>query len=332
MVPEETLERAAVDDVSPRYLRKQKPAQVKRRRSRQAPSSGSRFRRGALAFLIVTGASALAGAASYLFFFSPAVTLRPGRVEISGEHYVSRQRLLSVFSADMGRSVVRVPLDRRLASIDEIPWVRRATVERVLPNRLVVHVVERNPVALLATNAGMKLIDVDGVILDRPSGASFNLPVVTGIGTQTPVAERAKRVALFAEFLKQIAKVSPKAPSEVSEANLSSPDDVQVTLAGAPVLAGQGPVVVRFGNSDFAHRFQEFLENFGAWKVRAGNVESVDLRYDGQALVTPGSPMATPAAPTPPSDAVPQAQAQPGGRQGNEITFSETNGKRSARQ
>lgn len=291
MVPEETLERAAVDDVSPRSLRKQRPATGKRRRP--SPAKNSRGRRNALAVLIVLGVSAVIGSALYLFLDSPVVRLHPDGVKISGEHYVDRQRLLSIFAADMGKSVLQVPLDRRLREIEEIPWVKQAVVERVLPNRVDVRIIERDPVAFLSTNTGMKLIDTDGVILKRPTGANFSLPVVTGIGEQTPLNERASRVALFAEFLKQIGTVRPNAASAVSEANLSSPDDIEVTLAGTSLLRGQGPVVVHFGNSDFAQRYREFLENFQAWKVRAGNVAEVDLRFNGQALVTPGSAMSS---------------------------------------
>jgi cell division protein FtsQ len=285
MVPEETLERAAVDDVSPRYLRKQKAAGVKRQRKEPV---GSRLRRGAKAFALVVGVSGLVGWCTYFLWFSPATRLVPAGVEFSGEHYVGRGGLMSLFSADMGHSVLSVPLDRRLNQLDAIPWVRQATVVRVLPNRLVVRIAERTPVAFLSTGSGMKLIDADGVILDQPPGASFNLPVVSGLDARTPVAERARRVALFSEFLKQIATVRPDAAGQVSQANLASSDDVQVTLANAPVLAGQGPVVVHFGNSDFAGRYRVFLENFPSWEARAGNVEAVDLRYEGQALVTPG--------------------------------------------
>jgi cell division protein FtsQ len=325
MVPEETLERAAVDDVSPRYLRKQKAAGVKRRRSRPA---GSRLRGGVLALLIALGVSTVAGSVVYVFFYSPAVLLHLDGVEIEGEHYVSRDQLLTTFLPDIGKSVLRAPLARRLETIEKIPWVRTATIERVLPNRLIVRIVERTPVAFLSTGEGMKLIDADGVILDKPPGANFNLPVVTGIGEQTPLAERASRVALFAEFLKQIGTIQSYAPSDVIEANLASPDDIKVTLDGLPVLAGQGPVVVQFGSGDFANRFREFLLNFNAWQVRAGNVEAVDLRYDGEALVTPGSPMVTAAAPA--AADPPAAQGARG--QKNSLASPGKQGKRSIRQ
>jgi cell division protein FtsQ len=111
----------------------------------------------------------------------------------------------------------------------------------------------------------------------------------------------------FAEFLQAIQTVRPDAPAEVSEANLGNPGDVRVTLAGAPELAGQGPVVVHFGTDQFADRYRLFLEDFASWKVRAGNVEEVDLRYDGQALVTPANPLAVNAPPAPAGAATPAA-------------------------
>ncbi|HVC00155.1 MAG TPA: FtsQ-type POTRA domain-containing protein [Candidatus Dormibacteraeota bacterium] len=341
MVPEEILERAAVDEVSPRYLRKQRPADATRRRLRKA---GSTMRRSALAVLIAVVASAAIGGGVYFLFYSPVMQVHPGQMGITGTQYVSRGRLMQIFSADMGRSVLSVPLGERLTAVENIPWVRSAVVERVLPDRLDLTIVERKPVAFLSTSAGMKLIDADGVILDRPPDANFNLPVVTGLGAATPPAERVRRLELFSEFMKEIGTVRSGAEAEVSEANLSNPDDVQATLDGLPVMAGQGPVVVHFGDADFAGRFRSFLANFAGWQARAGNVEAVDLRYDGEALVTPETPfssggpakVAVPNAamadaastvPTPPLSALlgqPVARERP-------VSMSVKNAKRSAR-
>lgn len=295
MVPEETLDRAAVDDLSPRYLRKQKPASGKRRR-REAEKK-PRWRRGLLAFLVVLVACAVVGVALDFLFFSPVMLLHPDGVTIHGARYVTRRQVLDVFDADMGRSVLPIPLDRRLTSLDSIPWVKQAAVERVLPDGLVLQIEERVPVAYVHAQGDMKLIDAQGVVLNRPAGANFNLPVVAGLDPSLPDAERASRMRQFADFLQAIETVRSGATAEVSEADLSNPDDVQVTLAGAPELAGQGPVVIHFGKENFAARYRLFLDDFASWKVRAGNIEQVDLRYDGQALITPANPLMASAVP-----------------------------------
>jgi cell division protein FtsQ len=136
------------------------------------------------------------GGISYLLFFSAETRLTASQIEVTGAHYVSSGEIAGVFTPDLGRSVFRVPLGKRLAAIEAMPWVRSAAVERLLPNRLNVSIVERQPVAFLNTNSGMKLIDAEGVILDLPSGARFNLPVVTGPDETVPAAERARRLGM----------------------------------------------------------------------------------------------------------------------------------------
>lgn len=306
MVPEETLERAAVDDVSPRYLRKQKAADVKRRRTGQVGSLVCRIAAISAAVLFAGGAC---GWAVHFLLFSPQVLLGPAQLQIRGTRYVNPSDVTAIFSADLGRSVLRVPLERRRATIERLPWVKQATVERLLPDRLLVQVVEREPVAFLRSGSGMLWIDSDGVILGAQPGANLNLPVVSGIDQRTPAPERARRVALFLEFLKDIETVRAGAAAAVSEADLSSANDVQVTLAGLPEFGGQGPVLTHFGDNDFASRFQTLVEDFGGWRQKAGNIEAVDLRFNGQALVTPAEPLVVGPAQT---SAAP-AQAAPGG-------------------
>ena len=77
-------------------------------------------------------ASACVGITGHTFFvFSPRMALiHPDQVEIAGNHYVEpRQRLLEVFAADLGQSVLRIPLEeRRRRQLEAIPWVEQATV------------------------------------------------------------------------------------------------------------------------------------------------------------------------------------------------------------
>ncbi len=83
--------------------------------------------------------------------------------------------------------------------------MREATVERTLPNRIHVKIVERVPVAFLRTTDELALIDANGVILDRPLDGDFRFPVVSGLD-ESPCrsTEREKRMRLFVEFVKEI--------------------------------------------------------------------------------------------------------------------------------
>ena len=120
-------------------------------------------------------------AAAYLLY-SPDVQLRSAeQIEIQGNRFVPEDAVTEKFSADMGHSVVRVPLTERRESLETLPWVEQAHVQRVMPNRLRVEIVERTPVAFLRTGNDLSLVDAQGVILERPADGEFKFPVVEGI-------------------------------------------------------------------------------------------------------------------------------------------------------
>ena len=47
------------------------------------------------------------------------------------------------------------------------------------------------------------------------------------------------------------------------------------------------PMIVHFGDSDFAAKYQTLIEDIGQWRATAGRVESVDLRFSREAVVNP---------------------------------------------
>ena len=59
----------------------------------------------------------------------------------------------AVFAEDFGRSVYLIPLSERRASLRTVDWVKDASVARFWPNRVVVGVTERKPVAFVDARA-----------------------------------------------------------------------------------------------------------------------------------------------------------------------------------
>jgi cell division protein FtsQ len=194
---------------------------------------------------------------------------------------------------DRGRSVLRVPLAARRKAVEEIPWVEQATVERLLPNRIRVELVERTPVAFLRLGTDLALVDARGVILERPLEGEFRFPVVDGIADAMPREAREQRMKLFVQFLKDVELVRPGASERVSEVDLSDAKDLRATLAGVAELRtggdDSGAVLVHFGDGDFANKYRLFVENVAQWRASAGRVDSVDLRFARQVVVNPES-------------------------------------------
>jgi cell division protein FtsQ len=277
----------ALAEEEPKYLRRQKPVEIRKRKfSRKTWPLYRRVLAGGISTL---AAGLLLYQAGYYFLFSPSVMIeRADQIEIEGTRFVSPSAVVEKFSADMGRSIVRVPLEERRKALESLPWVEHAGVQRVLPNRIRVDITERTPVAFLRAANELSLVDTYGMILERPVEGEFRFPVVSGIGESTPRDVREQRMKLFVQFMKEIELARPGADDHISEVDLSDAADIRATLTGLGAASSNAsPILVHFGDSDFANRYHLLAENVDQWRASAGRVESVDLRFARQVVVNP---------------------------------------------
>ena len=72
---------------------------------------------------------------------------------------------------------------------------------------------------------------------------------------------------------------------QLSEVDLSDPENVKVT-ANDP----GGTMVVHLGAQDFLPRYKLYVSHIAEWRQQFQNVQSVDLRYEGQVVVNPDKP------------------------------------------
>ena len=282
-----------VADDEPRYLRRQKPVEI--RRKKFGGKSWSFYRRMFVWTLVGVALVALAVVVARFLLYSPQLLLlKPDQIEVTGNHIVAREEILKLFIQDRNRSVLRVPLDARRAEIRQLPWVEEASVQRILPNRLRVFITERTPVAFFRNGAELTLIDGQGVLLDQPAGEDFHFPIITGLSEAVPREEREKRVRTYLEFMKDVDLVRPGSSERVSELDLGNPRNLLAVLTGLGSGDEAHAVVVHFGQNDFTGKYRMLVENFAQWQASVGQVRSIDLQYSRQVVVNPdtGAPAA----------------------------------------
>ncbi|MGB8542131.1 MAG: FtsQ-type POTRA domain-containing protein [Candidatus Acidiferrales bacterium] len=318
-------------DEEPKYLRRQKPLEIKRRKfGRKAWKTYLRVTFGV--GIGIAGACAAYAGGHFLLASRQMALVHPEQVELSGNHYVTQGNVLAIFRADQGRSVLRIPLSERRQQIRAIPWVSEAIVRRALPNKIEVEITERTPIAFLRQGSDLALVDIHGVILERPLKANFHFPVVTGIREDMTSEERERRMQLFAGFSQQAELTRAGAMEQVSEVDLSDASDLRASISGLngnDVLrsdslnqlsdhAGHGsvaptdsPVLVHFGDNDFETKYRTLLDGIAQWRSKTGRVESVDLRFNGEAIVNPDSPVIAQPAPRPLAAARPASKPAP---------------------
>jgi len=281
-----------IADDEPRYLRRQKPVEIRRKKF---SGRGWPFYRRVLAltFVGVAGVAAASYGMRFLLYSPTMLLLRPEQIELSGNHIVSREAVVQQFVHDHNRSVLRVALDTRRSQIEQIPWVESASVQRILPNRIRVELTERTPVAFARNGNELALIDAHGVILERPQGEDLRFPIVSGVSEDVPRDQREKRMQVYMEFTKGIDLVRAGSSEGVSELDLSNPKDLRVVMTGLAGPTDSQAVTIHFGAGEFTGKYKMLVDNFSQWQANTGRVQSIDLQYMRQVVVNPDTSAGT---------------------------------------
>ena len=279
-------------DEEPRYLRRQKPVEI--RRKKFSGRSWPFYRRVLFIGVVgIAGVSAAWSAGRFLLYGQPMLLIKPEQIEVNGNHIVSREAVLQQFVRDRGRSVLRVPLDARRSALEEISWIESGTVQRILPNRIRVDVTERTPIAFLRNGTDLSLVDAHGVILDRPRGEELQFPIVTGLTENMAREERGKRMQTYQEFLKDIDLVRSGSSDRVSEIDLANPKDLRAVMTGIANSSDTQALTIHFGASDFTGKYRMVVENFAQWQASNGRVHSIELQYAKQVVLNPDTTSAS---------------------------------------
>jgi len=121
---------------------------------------------------------------------SADIGFRVNDVLVMGREETSRQALLKAVRLVRGAPILAFDLEAARQRVEALPWIRRATVERMLPDTVLVTVEERRPLALWQNDGQFALIDFHGEIILRKGLESYNnLLVVVGKGAASRAAK-----------------------------------------------------------------------------------------------------------------------------------------------
>ena len=194
---------------------------------------------------------------------------------LAGAEHASRRAVEAVFANDT-RSVYLIPINDRRMTLKTVDWIKDATVARLWPDRLIVRISERKPVAFMTLSAGrVALIDEDGVILPQTQDR-FTLPVVTGIRASDALPERRDRIARLLRLIKEVGD----AGQNISEVDVSDRDNLKIRQP----YEGRA-VTLLLGDTHFLVRYQNFLTHYAEIKRKLPGASTLDLRLEDRITV-----------------------------------------------
>jgi cell division protein FtsQ len=285
---EEELDQRLLDpdeEEESRFLRA--PTRVPVRRGAVTRRTRHRLR---IALIALGAAAVFGGAAGALYAYGTGSWRfrldSSDNLEIAGTHNISRAQVLDVFGSDIGRNVFFIPLADRKKQLEQLPWVQSAAVMRLLPNRLSVQINERTPVAFLRMGSRASLIDANGVVMEMPARNSqhYSFPIIVGTQRDEPLSTRAARMKTFMRLVQELDSTGAHYSQALSEVDLTDPEDVKATFGDS-----NGAVLVHLGDKLFLERYKIYLAHVNEWRQQFPHMDSVDLRYDREVIVTSSS-------------------------------------------
>lgn len=103
------------------------------------------------------------------------------QVELAGRKHADAAEVKQALGITQGAPILALSLAEMKARLEAIPEIKTATIGRALPGTLKVYVTERRPAALWQSAGDVRLIDRDGVVLDRTKyREKMTLPIVVG--------------------------------------------------------------------------------------------------------------------------------------------------------
>ncbi len=230
----------------------------------------------ALGALIFTG---YRNAASATFF-----QLR--KVELQGNARASAEQVQTLVRREVSRTGVwKADLNDIAARLERLPWIRTAVVSRVLPDRIRVRLLEREPVAVVRTAAGrLYWVDVDAVLLGQMMPTD-QVPAffLRGWNEEESEAARKENSERVEEFLDmQREWVATGLSERVSEVNLADIRDVRTQLTG-----DDSQIEVRLGSTDLGKRLKQALDVLDEQRQtpRGPFISYIDLTQGKHAIV-----------------------------------------------
>lgn len=203
-------------------------------------------------------------------------TITVQHVKFEGNRFVSTAALQKV-DIPLGINPDSLNFINIMQRFEKIPYVKHATINVRPSGNLLIHINERQPIAMLADGAHKIYVDKEGLRLPIIPGKAVNVPILYGFNA-LPMNDTLKSPAFktTAKFLMEVKR------NPVSNATIS---EVAWTEAkGIIALTNHHGVKLVFGRGDYTTRLRNWEAFYGKVIKQKGieQMQLVDLRFKGQ--------------------------------------------------
>lgn len=192
-------------------------------------------------------------------------------VYVVGRRETRRTDVLSALGVSRGSPILALDLGAARDRLMALPWVREASVERLLPDTVVVRISERQALALWQNRGAFAVIDHSGAVVEGGDPARF-AHLLRVVGEDAPP---------HAAALIAVLEGQPELRRRVAAAVRVGGRRWNVRLAGG--------IDVRLPEHDAAQAWTRLAGYERAHQVLKRDIKVLDLRFDDQVIVRKNS-------------------------------------------
>jgi cell division protein FtsQ len=220
----------------------------------------------------------LPSALALLLIYSVSAVLkdifRITEIVITGNAHLTEGELKSMAGLSDDSNLLRLRGGRICSKLSESPWVRSASVRKEFPGRLLIHINEAEPFALLDMKGKLFIIDDKGTMLEELK--DITIPFLPVISSNPYKEKEAFQEAIsLAKTIKSSALLSRKEQIEIIS---HKPQEMSLNIDG---------VLVKIGTGEYEEKLARFSDIEQEVENRKIPVDYIDLRFANRVLVSP---------------------------------------------
>lgn len=170
---------------------------------------------------------------------------------IQGCRQTTKNHILEMSGVDVHSNLLALDTKKVKARIEAHEWVESAEIKRDWPNRLIIVVKERLPVAIVSLDNGLFYLDRNGVAFAQVlPPQDMDYPIITGLKREEwPRVLKDSRLGEALQFIKYAGQGSSILPKQnVSELHVDGDENVILYLVDRPfpIHLGSGNVGAKY--------------------------------------------------------------------------------------
>ncbi len=279
-----------------RRSRKKAPVRRKNNRYRVSPEvKRQRRRRALVSAAIVTGclSAVLITSSVFVLGYRYLITtpyLRIKSVEVNGCRWLEPDKVKKLTGLHPGQNLMAVNLKKIRKKIEQNPWVAGVVINRVIPDRIVIEITERRPLAMVRLdNNETYLVDTNGYLIVPVSSSDKRSYTNYLVLTRLNHSEVMKKGRIPMEVSEQVKQFISMGEANSSWFKLADIKEMKWSYPGGlTVNFGRPPVVIKLGRGEFSLKFSMLRKVLGEISRRniGDKIKEIDLRCSPRVYIS----------------------------------------------